>query len=209
MHICVIGENQPACAAASNHLSRNGHTVTLGENEDVETKSLLSEIKGNLRSSDMIVVLSSNAKAFAISANKMDGVNAVACRDHEDALDAVSSADANVAVINYNADRRMLISILDGLTSGARPERRSEKTADAPKFRERAQAPAQRQGPSILSGIKDAASNAASGVKDAAGGIKSGITKPGNTMRNTNETIGSIRSKGLMKHIKETFGIED
>ncbi len=212
MRICIISENPPAGAAASNYLSRNGHTVIIGENEDGEAKSLLSEVKSNLRSSDLIVVLSSNAKAFAISANKMDGVSAVACRDQEDALDAISSADANVAVIDAATDRKTLTSILDGLTSEAKPEKKAEKAVEAPRVKERVQAPA-KTGPGLFAGIKDAASSATSGLKDAAGSVKSGITKPATAVKevgkDTGGTISSIKKKGLMNHLKDTFGIED
>jgi ribose 5-phosphate isomerase RpiB len=214
MRICVITENPSIGAAASNYLSRSGHTVIIGENEGSDARSLLSEVKSNLRSSDMIIVLSASAKSIAISANKLDGVNAVACKDHEDAIDAISSTEANVIVVDSNTDRRMLTSILDGLTSGAKPEKRAERperAAEAPRARERerAQVQAPKAGPGLFSGIRDAASNATSGIKDAAGSVKSGITKPSGAVKGANETISSIKSKGLMKHLKDTFGIED
>jgi ribose 5-phosphate isomerase RpiB len=197
MRICIISENSPVGAAASNYLSRSGHTVLLGENEDGEAKSLLLEVKSNLRSNDLIVVLSSNIKAFAISANKLDGVSAVACRDQEDAIDAVSSADANVAVIDSTTDRKTLISILDGLTIEVKSTK-AEKVTYTIKAKERAYSPPTKVGPGIFAGIKDVAGN-----------VKLGSAKPLGAIKDANEAISSVKKKGLMNHLKDTFGIED
>ena len=157
---------------------------------------------------------------------------AAVCKDRDDAVEAISQARANVILIDSTkVDRRILTSIVGGLLEGqeeevkAPPRSRSapqaQRTVQAPKATQPqrvVQAPVAPAGPSrvgsFLSSIKDAANNATSGLNKqqampAAKSVKPVARAQPQPQANSDNFINSVKKKGLMQSLKDTFGIED
>ena len=212
MKIYVISDSAEYGVAAVNQINSSGNLGMLSEGVTGDTRMLLGDLRANLGSGyNLIVLICENAKDLAISANKVGGAMAVVCKDQEDATDTVSETRANVVLIPTNRlDRRALSSIISGLLIEEKVEHRKAASA---KEREVIQEPraaqAQAKIGSFLSGIKEMAGNATAGLNKPQQS-KPKFVKPAPRMQPSGDGIvKSIKLKGLVKSIKETFGIED
>jgi ribose 5-phosphate isomerase RpiB len=211
----VISDNQDYAVAALNYINSNGHTAIISETISEDAKSQLNDLRANIGSGfDIIIMLCANAKDLAISANKIGNSMAVVCKDQDDALEAIGETRANVIIIDTSKlDRRTLSSILSGLLSEVKAEAKKETPV-----RERRAQPERyvEEGP----GITERTGSFLSNIKNAAGDATSRLTRPPAPKPITRAkgapkapqgdgVIKSIKSKGLMKHLKETFGIID
>jgi ribose 5-phosphate isomerase RpiB len=204
MKIYIISDSSEYAVAASNYINRNGHVAILSESITDDSKTMISDLRNNGASYDVTVMICPNAKDVAISANKVGGMAAVACKDYDDSSEAISETRANVIVINSaKLDRKLLDSILSGLLV-------DQKKPSSTKEREMAPAPKAVQAPSrgggFFSGIKDAANKVSNPVEKP-------ISKPAKQQSRPQPEgdglVKSVKSKGLSKALKEALGIED
>ncbi|MFI5412452.1 MAG: RpiB/LacA/LacB family sugar-phosphate isomerase [Candidatus Micrarchaeales archaeon] len=210
MKVYIISDNAGLGVAASNQINRSGHVAILSETITDDVKTLISDLRSNVESFDMTIMLCANAKDIAISANKVGGAAAVACKDQEDAIDAVSETRANVVVLD---SARLSKTALSNIIVGLLSEQKKSGSSTKEKERERETAPAQRVvdspseggiGGGIFSGLKNAANKATSAMEKPAGRAKNIRPSPrGDSM------IKSVKSKGLMKSLKDSLGIID
>ena len=212
MKIYVISDSTEYGVAAVNQINSSGNLGMLSEGISGDSRTLLGDLRANLGSGyDLIMLICDNAKDLAISANKIGGAMAVVCKDQDDATDAVSETRANVVLIPTNRlDRRTLSSIVSGLLIEEKGERRKAASA---KEREVAQEP---RGPpatekvgSFLSGIKEMAGNATGGLNRLQPSKPKAMKPAPKPQPSGDGIVKSVKSKGLMKSIKDTFGIED
>ena len=172
-----------------------------------------------------MLLMCHGAKDVAISANKLAGVRAVVCKDQEDAVEAVGYTRANVILIDTGrVPRNNLESIIEGLLSqkeepvpapiAASARRRQIEEAPARESRQQQQQQQpvyEPKGPGMFSGLKDKLgamtqhqqkpiqAKAKPATQSSKGSIKDGA----------GDFVKSAKQKGLMKTLKETFGVEE
>jgi ribose 5-phosphate isomerase RpiB len=210
MKVYIISDNTELGVAASNQINRSGHVAILSETITEDQKTLISDLRSNVESFDMTIMICANARDIAISANKVGGAAAVSCRDQEDAIEAVSETRANVAVLDSSKlSKTGLSSIIVGLLSEQKKSASHTKEKDT----ERETAPPQRVvsessegiGSTLFSGLKNAANKATTAVEKPivkAKPIQKQAPKGDGMIKN-------VKSKGLMKSLKDSLGIID
>lgn len=224
MKVYVISDSAESSVMASNQINRSGHVALLSENVAEDSKNQLADLRANINSGfDVILMICGNAKDLAISANKIGGVMAVACKDHEDIVDAISETRANVIIIDSaKVGKSSMSSLVSAIVSGQKMEQKSDSKRVASSERETTHAPktvsvhipktisaSQDSAPektgSFLSSLKNAASNASSSISKQASRVKDAASPSDDG----EGLVASIKKKGLAKSIKDTFGIED
>ncbi|MCW6160465.1 MAG: RpiB/LacA/LacB family sugar-phosphate isomerase [Candidatus Micrarchaeales archaeon] len=182
MKIYVISDSPEYAVTATNAINKAGHTAIMSETRSDDTRVLLNDLKANATSGfDMVLFLSQNAKDVALSANKLQGINAIACKDPEDAEEAVSDTRANVILVDsMKVSRKALTDILDAMLSGGNPA--PKQPAPLPRQSQQAQQKEwQPRQPMKMPKISLGAG----------------------------KVIGDVKKKGLKRSLKDTFGIED
>ncbi len=182
MKIYVISDSPEYAVSATNAVNKAGHTAIMSETRSDDTKVLLNDLRTNATSGfDMALLLIQNAKDVALSANKFQGINAIACKDPEDAEEAVSGTRANVILVDsMKVSRKSLTDIIDAMLSGGKPA--SKQQAPLPKQSQQApQKEALPRQPLKMPKISFGAGKA----------------------------FEEVKKKGIKKSLKDTFGIED
>lgn len=209
MKVYVISDNSEFAISAANQINGSGSIAIVSETNSEDIRDVLGDIKANTSSSfDMMLVLCHGAKDVAISANKIGGAMAVACKDQEDAIEAISSTRANVILVDSTrTTRKTLAEIVDGLLSAEQsaPETQAKTQQEREIVKEQSRpviAAAPKQGPSVFSGLKKITSIAKS---QQGQGQQKGkpLELPG---RNA---IKSMKKKGIANSLKDAFGLED
>ena len=190
MKIYVISDSPEYAVSATNAINRAGHVAIMSETRSDDMRDLLNDLKTNATSGfDMVLFLSPSAKDVAISANKMAGINAIACKDPDDAEEAVSETRANVILVDsMKVSRKTLSDIIDAMLGSAKRETK----ASAPLPR---QQPVQRQ-------VQQQAPQPREYRERAP------MRMPKIDL-SADKLLGGIKKKGLKKSLKDTFGIED
>ncbi len=206
MRVYIISDNIDYGIAASNMLSGGGSSVIISELRSNDVKDLLTDLKGSAGSYDMTVMICTNARDNAISANKLPGVRAVVCKDYEDASEAVANTRANVVVVDSTKlTKKALSDIASGLLEqqapapAATPARARAKAPTQPA----PMPPQQMQGHgSLLSSIK----------QDISKGVSS-IRKPSVPQASQGQAgsglLSDIKKKGAKKAIQDALGLGD
>ncbi len=210
MKVYVISDSLELGIAASNMVNQQGDAGILSELKDADLKDLLDDVKQNVNSAyDIVLVLWSGASAAAISANKLAGVRAVVVKDREDATDAVSEAHANAVFVNSSKlDKRTLSSIVNGMLSAA-PDEEAQAGAKSPKQAPQRKEAVEPSKPSMLDALKERAASITSRPGDMAADRPRQKQRTQASDEEGEGLLETIKSKGLKKAIKETFGLED
>ena len=199
MKAYIISDAPDYAMAVANQMNASGSIAIMSETRSEDTRDLMADLRASTGGRfDIIIVLCHSAKDAAISANKIGGVMAVACKDQEDAMEALSSTRANVILIDSSrVSRKTLSEIVDGILSA----HESEQAVTPAKEREQVRTPARAivpapkpQGQPLLSGLKN-------------------IKKPQLPSKPTeipgSGTLKAIKKKGLAKSLKDAFGLDD
>ncbi len=119
MRIYIISDDADRAILAANVINSSGNSGIISETAEKDQKDLLADLKSNMDGSDSAVVICSEAKNFAIQANKNSRFRAVACKDSEDAEEAAQDAGANIIVIDsQKSTRAQTVSIIHGWLGG-------------------------------------------------------------------------------------------
>ncbi len=211
MRIYIISDDFRNSVAASNIIGATGHGSIISETKSEDVRDLLSDLKNNIDSGfDLILLMCHSAKDVAISANKLSGVRAVVCKDQEDAMESMSSTRANVVIVDTSkAGRRELESIVQGLVSEEEPSAAQApvKARQTQPRQQQQQAPQQMpvaKGPGLFSGVKGKLASAEQKMsRGARAAEKSTVAS------DLKDTVDSVRKKGVLKALKESFGLDE
>lgn len=197
MKVYIISDNADNGVIASNVVNKSGNLGIMSELRSGDPKAMLNDLKDNLGAeTELALIICVNPKAVAISANKLSGVRAVACKDAEDAEDAINDAKANVILVdsskvNKNTLSDIIVTWLQ-VSSGTINEIRASAA--------KTKAASGGGGSGIMGGIKNAVQRPQQSGKSAPG--------PDDNL-DTGEIIKSVKTKGALKTLKETLGLQD
>ncbi len=211
MKIYVISDKTNDAIAAANYINGSGHVAMVSESSgESDQKALLNDLRANVGDDfDMVLMIVGNAKSMAISANKVSGAMAVACKDSEDSTEAATDTRANVIIIDSKVTKSEMTSIIGGMFAkkgkNAARAREEEPEPEREKERETARAPRSvESGEGFFSSLKNAASSTTRGIKKSAAKVKSAAS-----MKGDSGMLSSVKSKGLLKSLKDSLGIVD
>jgi ribose 5-phosphate isomerase RpiB len=120
MKVYIISNDPNDAIVVANAINKSGNSGIISDMRTDDPKEQLNDLKMNIDGADSAVVLCSNPKLFTIAANKMPRLRAAACRDYDDAAEAVKLADANVIVIDSTKSTKVqLAGIMDGWLGGS------------------------------------------------------------------------------------------
>lgn len=194
MKVYVISDSPEYAIAATNSINRAGHVAIMSETSSEDIRDLLSDLKVNSASGfDMILMATRSAKDVAISANKITGINAIACKDPDDAQEAMEDTRANVILVDsMKVPRKTLSDIIEAMLSGA--EKESKTTAPMP--RQASPAPAQKAPPISAPGR----------MQQQAGHH---WRKEQIRLKMPKLNLDGVKKKGVRKSLKDAFGIDE
>jgi len=137
MRIYIIADRANTCLYLSNELNSGPHKAIASELENSDYKEQLEELESHKDDYDLFIVVSPSPTPYAMEANKLDGIRAVACRSEEDVSEAIA-ADANVMAFDAaRMSRQQILQALEELNEGAVEKSRPVVVQRAPEARER------------------------------------------------------------------------
>jgi ribose 5-phosphate isomerase RpiB len=224
MKIYIISDDFKNSISASNIIGSTGNGSVISETKSEDVRELLGDLKANIDSGfDLMLLMCHGAKDVAISANKLAGVRAVVCKDQEDAIEAVGYTRANVILIDTGrVPRNGLESIIEGLLTQQEepapasapspvPSRRRQ-AEEAPVHEAHPQPVYEPKGPGMFSTLKDKLGSVTQRNQQQKP-IQQSKAKPaaakGSVKDDARDFVKSTKQKGLVKTLKETFGVED
>jgi ribose 5-phosphate isomerase RpiB len=148
--IYIIGSDVSMAVFVANIVNQSGNSGIISEMRSDDPKEQLDDLKSNMDGAESAIVLCGNPKLFALAATKLPRIRAVACKDEEDAAEAVGDANANVIVIDDSKNTRpQIASIINGWLGG---DYRPQKSAQASKTAERRQSYQHQRGGTAIRG---------------------------------------------------------
>ena len=210
MKFYIISDSPEYSIVAANHINKSGNTAIMSENTSEDTRDILTELRDKAGSSfDMILVLCKGAKDVAISANKIGGVMAVACKDEDDAIEAAVDTRANVVVVDsYKSSRKALSDILDGLLSDEEELQKPSRAAARERDRDVRDEKEYAREREPVRDREPARDPAPSRMHMPSISLKGIAKKPQVKSLPGSGMVRDIKKKGMMKSLKETFGLD-
>lgn len=227
MKVYVISDNPDYGIAAVNMVNKTGNTAIMSEMKSDDVRDLLAELRESVNSRfDMILMICHGAKDVAISANKMSNVMAVACKDVDDSMEAVTSTRANVILVDsIRLTRSNLASIIDGMLSKEEGAPARQTSRQPQRQQQQVREPVSRpmqlperekpQGPGLFAGIKGAFGGKSDDETPAPRSSSKPRSQPssgrssGKLKAEMSETVEKVKKKGVFGTLKESLGMDE